>query len=150
MSEENGKSVTKIFLDLLYKDVKMGAESIIDIMPKVSDEQMKEELTQELENYEKFSNKIKDLLFESGKKPEEESFMTKLMAKMGIAMNTMLDSTSSHIAEIMIKGATMGITSTTKLIREYENTSCSENALALARDIVKYEEKTIEKLKKFL
>jgi len=150
MSEQNGKTVTKKFLDQLYKDVKMGADSIIDLMPKVTDEKMKEELTRELENYEKFSKQIKSMLFESGEEPEEESFMTKMMTKMGITMNTMLDSTSSHIADIMIKGATMGITDTTKLVREYENTSCSEEALSLAKEIIKYEEDTIERLKKFL
>ena len=58
--------------------------------------------------------------------------------------------TSSHIADMMIQGATMGVTDTTKLIREYENTSCSEEALKLARDTVKYEEESIERLKKFL
>ena len=76
--------------------------------------------------------------------------MAKMMSKMGISINTMMDSTSSHIADMMIQGATMGVTDTTKLIREYENTSCSEEALKLARDTVKYEEESIERLKKFL
>ena len=52
--------------------------------------------------------------------------------------------------KMMIKGAMMGITATTKLIRENENTSCSEEALALARRTIGYEEESIERLKEFL
>ena len=150
MSEQNSKRVTKEFLDSLYKNVKMGADSIIDLMPKVKDNGMREEMTAELERYEKFAKGIRDILFKAGDEPKEESFMAKAMTKMGIEMNTMMDSTTSHIADMMIQGATMGVTDTTKLIREYENTACSEEALALARETVKYEEESIERLKKFL
>lgn len=150
MSEQNTKTATKSFLDSLYKNVKMGADSIIDLMPKVSSEKMREEMTAELEHYEKFAKDIRNMLFELGEEPKEESFMTKLMTKMGISINTMMDATSSHIADMMIQGATMGITETTKLIREFENTPCAESALALAKKTVKYEQESIETLKKFL
>ncbi len=150
MSEQNNPKTTKEFLDKLYKNVKMGADSIIDLMPKVNDKDMREEMTAELEHYEGFAKEIRDILFEGGEEPREESFMAKAMTKMGIAMNTMVDSTSSHIAEMLIQGATMGVTDTTKLVREYENTACSENALELARRTIKYEEDSIERLKKFL
>jgi hypothetical protein len=76
--------------------------------------------------------------------------MAKMGVKMGVMMNTMMDNTSSHIADMMIQGATMGITDTTKLVRENENSSCSEEAIALAKKIIKYEEESIERLKEFL
>ena len=69
---------------------------------------------------------------------------------MGINMNTMMDSTSSHIAEMMMEGYTMGITDMTKDIREYENTKASESSLKLARDIVSYHEECFKKMKSFL
>ena len=148
MQKESG--TTKSFLDALYKNVKMGADSIIDLMPKVKDDNMRAEMTAELEHYEGFAKEIRALLFKGGEEPKDESIMAKMGVKMGVMMNTMMDSTSSHIADMMIQGATMGITDTTKLIRENENSSCSEDALALARKIIKYEEESIERLKKFL
>lgn len=150
MSEKNGESSTKRFLDSLYKNVKMGGESIIDLLPKVKDEGMRAEMTGELEKYEGFAKEIRELLFKEGEQPKEESLMAKMGVKMGVMMNTIIDDTSSHIADMMIQGATMGITDTTKLVRESENSSCSEQALALARKIIKYEEESIERLKKFL
>ena len=150
MSMQNESGTTKSFLDELYKNVKMGADSIIDLMPKVEDENMRAEMTAELERYEGFAKDIRTLLFKDGEEPKDESIMAKMGVKMGVMMNTMMDSTTSHIAEMMIQGATMGITDTTKLIRENENSSCSEDALALARRIIRYEEESIERLKKFL
>lgn len=150
MSEQNTMSVTKDFLDSLYKNVKMGADSIIDLMPKVKDDELRAEMTAELEKYESFAKDIRELLFDKGEEPKPESIMAKMGVKMGVMMNTMMDDTTSHIADMMIQGATMGITDTTKLIREHENTNCSEAALALARKTVQYEEESIERLKKFL
>jgi hypothetical protein len=107
-------------------------------------------MTSELEKYEEFAKEIRDILFKNGDEPKEESFMAKLGVKMGVMMNTMMDESVSHIADMMIQGATMGITDTTKLVRENENSPCSEEALALARRIIKYEEESIERLKEFL
>jgi hypothetical protein len=56
MSEQNTMSVTKDFLDSLYKNVKMGADSIIDLMPKVKDDGLRAEMTAELEKYESFAH----------------------------------------------------------------------------------------------
>lgn len=150
MEQKNTAEITKKFLDLLYKNVKMGADSIIDLMPKVKEQKMREEMTAELEHYESFAKEIREILFKNGDEPKEESLMAKMGTRMGVMMNTMMDDSTSHIADMMIQGATMGITDTTKLIREYENTSCAEDALALARKTVKYEEESIERLKRFL
>ena len=151
MNEQNNSNMaTKKLLDELYKNVKMGADSIIDLMPKVGDENMKSELTSELEKYDSFAKEIKNMLLDMGEEAKDESILAKLGTKMSVTMNTLMDSTTSHIAEMMIQGGTMGVTDATKSLREYENTSCSKEALDLAKRIIKYEEDTIERLKEFL
>ena len=149
-SQSNSNMATKKLLDALYKNVKMGSDSIIDLMPKVSDQNMRDELTSELEEYDGFAQEIKNMLLDMGEEAKDEGVFAKLGTKMSVAMNTMVDSTASHIAEMMIQGNTMGVTDATKALREYENTSCSEKALTLAKKIIKYEEDSIERLKKFL
>lgn len=137
-------------LNAMHKNVKMGIDGIIDVLPSVNDKALRQELANELERYGEFSKRIEELLFSMGEAPENEGFFAKLSSKISAAMNTMLDSTSSHIAEMMIQGGTMGVTDATKLLREYENTSCSEESLALTRKIIEYEEATLERLKSFL
>lgn len=148
-SQNNAEIATKKLLDAVYKNVKMGSDSIIDLMPKVSDQNMRDELTHQLEKYGAFAKEIKDALLSIGEEAKEEGFFAKLGTKMGVTMNTMVDATSSHIAEMMIQGATMGVTDATKALREYEN-ACSEDAMALAKRVIKFEEDSIEKLKAFL
>ena len=148
--EKGNNAATLSLLEAMYKNVRMGSDSIMDIMPKVSDENMRTELTNELERYEEFSKEIENIILNMGEEAKDQGMMAKLGTKMSVAMNTMVDSTTSHIAEMMIQGGTMGITDATKLLREYENTSCSEDALDIARRIIKYEEETVERLKKFL
>ena len=144
------KTCTEEFLGDLYKNMKMGADSIVNILPKVQDGDLKQELTAELNRYEEFAKEIGNLLYEEGETPKEENVMTKMMSKVGMAMNTMIDSTDSHIAQMMIEGATMGITENTKLLRKYENKRCSEQALSLAKETVRFMEDSVERMKQYL
>ena len=150
MNNTQEKSHTKIFLGDLYKNIKMGADSIVNIMDKVDNGDLRQELTAQLNRYEEFAKEIGDMIRDEGGTPEEEGMMAKMGAKIGMAMNTMMDSTTSHIAQMMIEGATMGITENTKLIRVYENKHCSEKSLALARQTVKFMEDSVERMKNYL
>ena len=149
MEKETNAASLKL-LEAMYKNVRMGADSIIDIMPKVADKNLRAELTRELEGYEEFSKEIEQYILDTGKEAKDQGILAKLGTKMSVTMNTLVDSTAAHIAEMMIQGGTMGITDATKLLREYENTSCSDEVLSLTRRIIKYEEETVERLKKFL
>ena len=134
----------------MYKNVKMGADSIINLMPKVQREELRTEMTAQLSKLEEYSTEISKMISEEGAQAKEENVVSRMSAKMGMAMNTMMDSTTNHIAEMMMEGYTMGIADMTKDIREYENTTASESSLKLARDIVNYYESCYDRMKKFL
>lgn len=144
------KTHTDTLLEEFYKITSMGVTSLTDIMNRVKDKTFREELTRQIETYSQYTDKIGKLLYRDGKTPKEENMMTKLWAKIGTAMNTMNDSTTSHLAQMVIEGNTMGITEGTRLMREYENTSCSEEALSIARDVIRFLEDSVEKTKAFL
>lgn len=141
---------TENFLADLYKNVKMGADSIINILSKVPEGELRNELTREINEYESYAKTIETMIYDMGDTPKEENILTKMGAKIGMAMNTMNDPSTQHIAQMVIEGATMGVTEIIRLIRENENVICSEKVLKLAKDIVAFEEDTIERMKKFL
>ena len=141
---------TATLLSAVYKNVKMASDSILNLMPKVKDEQMKSDMTVQLSVFEAFASRAAKLLAEEGVKPEEESAITRGMAKWGSIMNTMIDSTSTHIAEMLIEGATMGVNDMLRQLREAENTTVSERALRLARDVCKYEEDLVKDMRSYL
>ncbi len=147
---ESQNRATVELLSELYKNMKMGADSIVNISSKVGEGALRDELARELDSYESYSKKIGKMIYAAGDEPKEENIMSKMATKVGMAMNTLTDSTESHIAQMMIEGATMGITENTKLINQYEKKGVDSEALALARDTVKFMETTVETLKTFL
>lgn len=137
-------------LESLYKNVKMGSDSIIKLMDKVSGSEFKAALTKQIDGYEKIAERVRKHLSDMGVTAKEENPMIKLWSSVGMAMSTMTDSTDSHIAELIAEGSTMGITDGIKLLREYENTSVSEEALGFAREVIKFEEHNLEVAKGFI
>ena len=147
---EENKKATVEFLSELYKNMKMGADSIVNISSKVEKGELRDELARELDTYEKYAKKTGNLLYDAGETPKEENIMTKMATKVGMAMNTLTDSTQSHIAQMMIEGATMGITENTKLANRYEDKGVSHEAMSICNDTVRFMEESVESLKKFL
>lgn len=137
-------------LEQLYKNVKMGSDSIVKLLDKVSDSKFKTDLTDQLNGYEGFASKAKARLKEMGAEAKEENVMVKLWSSIGMAMSTLTDSTDSHIAELIAEGSTMGITDGIKLLREYENTNVSESGLKLVRDVIEFEERNLERAKSYI
>jgi hypothetical protein len=144
------KTSTVELLSKMFKNMNMGKDSTLDLLEKVSDSALKSDMTLQLNGYEGMIRKINEHLQSLGEDAKEENFITKMSAKMGTAFNTMMDDSPSHIADMMIQGSTMGMTDTTKLLRDYENTDASEASLSICRSIIKFEEENIERMKKHL
>ena len=141
---------TPELLCYIYKNVKMGSDAIVDLLTKVKDTGFRTSLTNQLSGYEKIADEAEKQLTPMGIKPMEEPMIKKMMAKMGIAMNTITDTSIGHMAEMLIKGSTMGITDMTKHVREFEGEGCPEQALKLGRELITFEQDNIEKMKTFL
>ena len=134
----------------IYKNMKMGSDSIVKLLDKVPAGDLKNSMTKQMNGYESFAAKAKMMLADNGKEAKEESPMTKFWATVGMKMNTLMDSSMSHIAEMMIEGSNMGITDMTKLINDHEPRGTCPEAVRLAREVITFEEHNLEMLKRYL
>ena len=146
----NAKSCTATVLNELYKNVDMSKESLLDVLPKIKNSEFSSEITSQLEEYSRFEKKLVPLIKAECADPKPQGVVSKMSAKLGIEMKTMMDPADERIAKMVIEGTTMGITDTIRLVRDYENSNCSEEALSLARELVSFQEKCVERTKKFL
>lgn len=146
--KEKREVTEEYFLSEIYKNVKMGADSIINLLPSVKDDNLRSMMTMQLDGYEKYAARAAKALEERGIKAKEENLFTRVSARMGMAINTMIDSTTGHIAEMMIGGSNMGITDMTKLLNGCE--PGATEAMRLAREVVAFEEHNLELLKRYL
>lgn len=135
-------------LGYICEDNDMGRSSVKHVLKLTNDEKLREVLERQLTDYEKAYEHASGILKEKGEKPPTSSPFTKLMAYVGTDMKTFTDDSSSKIAELMIQGNTMGITSLTKQIHEYD--SGNRDILEMARNQVKMQQEHIESLKKYL
>lgn len=135
-------------LDELNKGACMGTDAIHFIMDKVKDEDLKKELKVQYEKYKEISDKICELYPEySEKEPHETSTMNKVMTWYGIEMKTMMDDTTSKLAELLMQGTNMGIIEGRRLLN---NNEPDPEVRDLLQEYVEMQEAAVENLKKFL
>ena len=135
-------------LDELSKGACMGRDAIHFIMDKVKDEDLKTELNNQYKKYKEISNRIAELYPEySNDEPHKTNAMNKVMTWYGIEMKTMMDDSTSKIAELLLQGTNMGIIEGRRLLN-HKHTDESVNSLI--QEYVDMQENAVEQLKKFL
>lgn len=136
-------------LDELNKGACMGRDAIHFILEKVTDEKLKKELERQYEDYKGINEKICKLYPEySEKEPHKTNAMNKVMTWYGIEMRTLLDESTSKIAELLMQGTNMGIIEGRRLINE--NAHAADDVKGILHDFVVMQEDSVETLKKYL
>ena len=134
-------------LNEMFQNAHIAMQSISNLSPKVEDNDVKEELLSEYEQYENFISELSAFMTEIGLKPEDIGVMKKAMLWGAIKMKTLTGADKSKVAEMMIKGATMGITELTSLKNDGK---LDEKTVEFLDKLLKIEESSIERLKTFL
>lgn len=135
-------------LEKIYQNASIGITAIESVLGKVSNEDMNQQLHRQLKEYQELADKSKQQLLQNGAKVKDKSFFEKAMMKGNVKMNTLISSSDSHIAQMVIQGSTMGVTQMTRLLHEKENADGASTQIA--KEFVDKEEKNIEIMKKFL
>lgn len=126
----------------------MGTDTVNTILPDVKDENMRADLVTQLKEYGALARRAEDLMSGYGQKPKDNNMFKKAMTETMAKFNSMTDASSSHIAEMMINGATMGVIDMTRKLRQYN--AANAEIHSLGQDVVKFEENTVGKMKSYL
>ena len=133
----------------IYRNCHLALESISDILPAIEDEELKAEILHQHEEYERISGKAACLARDKGLEVKEPGAVKKAMMWSSIKMSTLMDNTRSHIAEMMVQGTVMGITSLKTSLSELPEND-DEEITALLKELISVEEEFEKKLKEFL
>ena len=138
-------------LEHIYKDSEMACFTLSDLLDKLKEKDNKIKGTVEdiLHEYEGFLEICKKELESHDIKLESTSKMAKKGASMGIKKEVRNDNSDSSMADMLIQGIAMGSIDMEKKIKNYDEEVDKSN-LKLAKDFLKFQEKSIEKLKKYL
>ena len=142
------KSDSEVLAEI-YRNAQLGLTSIVDLLPEVEDETMKEELMHQHEEYEKICSQAAQLAKKYDLDLKEPSPIKKAMMWSAIKMNAATDNSTQNIAQMMIKGTVNGITCLKTSLTDGEKIMDGE-VKKLLTDIIKMEEGFEKKLKSYL
>ena len=135
----------------IYQDAEMASytlEKLLDYL-KDKDNKIKRFVENILMEYKEWQSKTKEYLKNNNSEISEKGTIEKMMDNMGIGKEIKSDNSDSAVSDLLIKGVSMGSINIEKKIKEYEK-EVSDRELHLAKDFLKFQEKTIDKLKEYL
>lgn len=130
------------------KNTKMGMDALSIVLKKVDDNNFKNLLNTQHNEYQNIYDRTQELLVQHNAKMDDTPVVQKAMSWMGIQLNTATDTSNSKLSELLIQGNDMGIVKGIKLLN---NETFSNNEIKnILSDFVRLQEKNIDDLKKYL
>lgn len=135
----------------IYQDAEMACFTLDKLMSdlKEKDNKIKKLVEDIYKEYEVWKQKSKSILKKEHAEISENPMIAKFMAGMSINKEVKSDNSDSSIADMLIQGISMGSIDMTKKIKAYKE-EVSKTDLNMAKDFLKFQEKTINHLKEYL
>ncbi len=137
-----------LLFDDAYKCVRMGSYAIYCIIEKIKEASFYDLVEKQNEYYLSATNALDDYAKRINYQPKDINAMLKTSSFLSINANTAFNKETSHIAEMLIEGTTMGITTLIKELKENDN--ADEEIKDISSRLIANMEEFIESLKEFL
>ena len=137
------------YLNAIYQNIRTAIQSIEDIIPKSTDENLTSELSKEQDEYSCLAKECE--AFAKAEKIEglkDNNFIEKAKLWASVNMSTMIDNSTRKISELMLLGTFMGIITCIKDKSDHKN--ISKELDELLDKLYTFERKNIDRLLPFL
>lgn len=142
------KSDDVFVLKEVQKNADMAMKAIDAISEKIDDDSLAVQLARENKKYSELYHKAADRLLTAGEAFYRGTAYQDMMLKGAVRANTLFNTSTSHMAELLIQGSNRGLTDMWKVINHNER--AGEVSMEIARELMDFEEKNIERLKNYL
>jgi len=126
----------------------MGVETIGKLLEIIENDEFKKQLESQYNEYKEIHITARSMLNKHGFDEKRISTFAKIRTYMMLNIETLMDKTPSHIAEMLIIGSNMGVINALKNLKKYQN--AEPDIKSLMERLLKFEEHSMEKLKSFL
>ncbi len=135
-------------LETACRNTRMAQKAIHTVLNKVYDEELAYDLGRQADVYRELEHKAERTLRREGLGLRDSSGLERAMLWASIQTGTLLNTSTAHVADMMIRGNARGITDLMKAT--HNNKLVGSYANELAGELMDFEEKNIEKLKSYL
>lgn len=132
----------------VQKNASMATKALDALAGKIYDDDFALMLSRQSLRYAEIGNRAADRLLSGRAETYQDNAIEDMLLIGGIHTNTLFDTSTSHIAEMAIQGSSRGITQLCRVLNAQEN--AGSFATEMAKELMDFEEKNIEQLKKYL
>ncbi len=135
-------------LNCILQNAEMGCQGITNIRRMEHSTAVDRVLCDQLARYGKFYGAAHKMLTSRGEKAKHISPVVKTMTRIAAGRDLQRDASASHIAEMMIKGSTMGVNKLVRRLRDYNRQN--PGVTMLAKKMLDAEEEHIREMRAFI
>lgn len=128
--------------------IKMGIDSIDDVLDNVEDENFKNLLSDSKRKHEELGNETHTLLNQYEDSGKEPNPMAKTMSKLKTTFMMSFNETDNTVADLITDGCNMGVKSLNKYLNKYK--AAEEQAKDIAKRLINIEEKLAINIRQYL
>ena len=136
----------------IYKDSEMAISTLTKLSTTLEkkDNKIKDTVEDIIKGYERYFKDAKKILNKNNCKKEKNGIVSKVMANIGIDKEVKDDNSDSAMADMLIKGVSMGSIDLEKKLAKYKDKEIDDKVLELANDFKDFQDDIIKKLKEYL
>ena len=128
--------------------IRMGVDSIGDVMKHVKSEDLRRILTTCKVEHEKLKEELDRLLHKYQDEGKDPNPIAKGMSWLKTNMKMSMDASDATVADLLTDGCDMGIKSLYRYLNQYEN--AEQEATSIAKRLIDIEAKLEAELRKYL
>ena len=132
----------------IQRNTQMAMTTIDTLLDKTEDDDFTLKLSRQSIVYAKIHNDAVERLIEGQSGTYRSNQITDLALRGSLHMGTMLNISTSHMAEMMIQGSNRGMTRMYKTVKL--NALAQDRSVELAQELMDFEAKSIEQMKEYL
>ncbi len=138
--------------EAVYREIQRNAESAIKaietVWDKVYDADLSMQISRQSLKYAQLKGQAVQALLDGRGEPYRSNYLTDMKMKIGIQYNTFLNTSTGHIAELIIKERNQGVIALEKVLKH--NDEAGESPKALANEFMEFQRESIQALKDYL
>ena len=128
--------------------IKMGVDSIEDVLDRVRSRDMRRILSESKKDHDKLNLEIQEALHRFRDDGKDPNPMAKTMSHMKTGLKMGLDDSDATIAELMTDGCNMGVKSLSRYLNQYA--AADEASKDVCKRLISLEEKLSKDMRDYL
>ena len=133
----------------IQRNTEMAMKALDAVTDKIYDERLAATVADQELQYSRLHDRAVQKLSEGKTQIYHSNAIENMMLKMGIGCNTLLNTSTGHIAEMIIKGSNNGVLEMEKVLAHNEEMA-DTSSRALAKELIAMENSNIKTLKEYL